>query len=105
MRNSSLSKLAKSIIPPIITSGRGDCLQDKGSIILVQSPGEVTGTIQLEGQWYRIESLGDGLHALITVDPTPVSFEGDTPPDDENGPDDGKRQHETPQPGVQKIDQ
>ena len=70
--------------PYYLWSGIGRLLSGEGNITLVGIPGELefTGIIHLVGdQWYQIEPLGDGLHALITVDATKLSFEGDTPPE------------------------
>ncbi len=88
--------------PPDTYLWRGRLLSGKGSVVLVQSPGEVTGVIDLEGgQWYKIEPLGDGLHALITVDMSRFPMGDDTPPDADE--DDGERQDKSPQPALQKT--
>ena len=86
--------------PPDTYLWRGKLLSGKGSVVLVQSPGEVTGVIEFEGgKWYKIEPLGSGLHALIDVDMTRFPSGDDTPPDT----DDGERQDTSPQPGAQKT--
>ena len=47
---------------------------------MVNNQGALTGIIQLDGQWYKIEPLGEGMHALITVDMTRLPSGDDTPP-------------------------
>lgn len=58
----------------------GRLLSGNGRIALVNNQGKFTGTIQLGGQWYKIEPLGAGMHALITVDMTRLPSGDATPP-------------------------
>ncbi len=58
----------------------GRLLAGSGRIALVNNQGAFTGIIQLDGQWYKIEPLGRGMHALITVDMTRLPSGDDTPP-------------------------
>ncbi len=50
-----------------------------GRVALINLQGEFTGIIELENQKYKIEPLGEGMHALITVDMTQIPDEDDTP--------------------------
>ncbi len=46
----------------------GDLADRQGSAILVVNKGVVTGSIRNHGELYKIESVGNGLHAVIETD-------------------------------------
>jgi hypothetical protein len=64
------------------TGSQAGSLPDSGNqATLVVNDGNITGTIWDEGDLYRVEPVGNGLHAIIKVDPSrfppehPPSFE------------------------------
>ena len=53
--------------------------ETQGSAVLVVQGEEMAGTIRSGGRLYRVLSLGDGLHAVVEVDPS--KFPDDHPPE------------------------
>lgn len=47
----------------------GDTLEKPGSVILVVRDDNVTGTIRIGAGQYSVRPLGDGLHAVVKIDP------------------------------------
>ncbi len=70
----------------------GRLFSGNGRVALVNLQGKFTGIIELGNQWYKIEPLGEGMHALITVDMTRIPDGDDTPP---GGPGLGKKSFRT----------
>ena len=58
----------------------GRLFSGNGRVALVNLQGKFTGIIELGNQWYKIEPLGEGMHALITVDMARIPDGDDTPP-------------------------
>jgi len=54
--------------------------ENVGSVLLIhEEDGEISGTIRLEGEIYRVSPLNGGMHALVNVDESKYSLGGDSP--------------------------
>jgi peptidyl-Asp metalloendopeptidase len=66
----TLSKRSEDVRSPTDFTWYGTLNGIPGQATLVVHNGNITGSIQNQGTLYRIEPVGNGLHAIVKVDPT-----------------------------------
>ena len=74
-RQASVNRSASDRIAPNATAWSGNVSGAAGQATLIVKDGNVTGTLRIDGDLYRVEPVGDGVHALFKVD------EGRFPPE------------------------